>query len=449
LIASSGIVVSSFDSVVLRSVAVSSDPVVRSERAHTLDLAAVGATRVDTATTGFPAGTSVSVDEVGSQGWTLDDLVPPVMVLRESAIAHNLDVMARYCREHGVELAPHGKTTMAPALWALQLAAGAWGITAATPVQARAMRAVGVSRILLANELVDHDAISWVAAELHDPDLWFACWIDSAEGVSLLRDGLRAAASPRPLRVLVELGHPGGRTGCRSIEEASALARTVAATPELELGGVAAFEGTICAERTSGCLAEVDAFLHAVRRVAEDVRPLVDGVMDVTAGGSALFDRVVDALAGSWADRIGARVVLRAGCYLTHDHGHYERISPLRASGTPFRTAIEVWGSVLSTPEPAVAVVGVGKRDAPFDIDLPMPRWIRPPGGPVRGSTGLSVSRLMDQHAICRVAGEPAPRLGDLVGFGISHPCSAFDRRRVIPLLDDADGVLGGIVTLF
>src|SRR5215204_4081104 len=134
-----------------------------------LDLAEAGAVRVGAGTTGFPPGADRTVAEVAASVWTVfDDLVPPVVVLSESALEHNLQLMATYCREHRVDLAPHGKTTMAPQLWARQLDAGAWGITAATPVQARVMRSVDVPRIVLADQLVDEGSIAWVAGELAD-----------------------------------------------------------------------------------------------------------------------------------------------------------------------------------------------------------------------------------------------------------------------------------------
>jgi D-serine deaminase-like pyridoxal phosphate-dependent protein len=68
---------------------------------------------------------------------------PPIMILKNSALRHNIETMAGYCREHGVELAPHGKTTLAPQLWERQLAAGAWGISVATPAQVALCRAAG------------------------------------------------------------------------------------------------------------------------------------------------------------------------------------------------------------------------------------------------------------------------------------------------------------------
>ena len=164
--------------------------------------------RVDLTTKGFPTvDGSISLAEVGGQGWTLTDLVPPVLVLRETALAHNIALMAEYCSTHGVELAPHGKTTMAPQLWRRQLDAGAWGIGAATVAHARVMLAAGVLRVLIANEVTDAPAVRWIADRLLDPAS------RSLRRRFLSRGGAAgggALSTARPLPVLVELGHREG-----------------------------------------------------------------------------------------------------------------------------------------------------------------------------------------------------------------------------------------------
>ena len=398
----------------------------------------------------------MALSDVAGRGWTLRDLPTPVMVLRERALAHNLALMHEFCRAWGVDLAPHGKTTMAPQLWGRQLAAGAWGITAATVTQARVMRAAEVPRILLANELVDPVSIDWVAAQLADPTFSFLCYVDSDRGVDILEAQLRDAHAERPLSVLVELGFEGGRTGCRTIPEAVHVAGRVASSDVLDLAGVAGYEGTICHDRSPECLAPVLAYLDTLQELT---RTMIDaGNFDgaeriiLTTGGSAFFDLVVDRLRGPWPGDADVRVVLRSGCYLTHDSGTYERVSPLpaRDGERGFQPAMELWGSVLSRPEPGLALFGFGKRDVPFDMDMPVAQVVRSPGGEVRDVRGLiTIDELNDQHAYGRVDPGLTLEVGHLVGCGLSHPCTAFDKWRVIPVLDDEDRVVDAIATYF
>ncbi len=401
----------------------------------------------------FPPGPPVKVRSVRDKGWNAlgGDFMLPVMLLRESALRHNIDEMAALCARTGFSLAPHAKTSMAPQLVQLQLAAGAWAITAATTWQVRLWRELGVDRIILANELVEHASIDWVAAEMQrDPEFDFYCLVDSVAGVK----GLDRAPG---FKVLLELGFTGGRTGCRTEEQALEVAQAIQASSHVTLAGVEAFEGTIHGASLEASLESVDALLSRIRKLATELDSAghfakADEIV-LTAGGSAFFDRVIAALGGPWQLSRPVRPVLRSGCYLTHDAVHYKGITPFgsRLAGTdPLAEAIEVWGVVLSTPEPGLALLGFGKRDVPYDLDLPEPRYIRRGReAPRRFAHAASIFNTNDQHAYLRLDGAEDLRVGDLVGCGISHPCTAFDKWRLIPLVDDSYRVIDAVMTYF
>jgi D-serine dehydratase len=403
--------------------------------------------RVDGTTKGFPpVDEPVALADVQGRGWTFEDLGAPVLLLRADAIEHNVSLMARYCADHGVQLAPHGKTTMSPQLWDRQLRAGAWGLTAATVQQARVMAAAGVDRILIANEVVDPEGIAWLARRLRDPGVELLCYVDSEDGAAKVDEELVREGAGRPLDVLVDVGYPGGRTGARTVAAALAISAAVERSSRLRLAGASAFEGTIGRDREPGTIDAIRRHLDDLAAVADGIGGLVDGDPVVSAGGSAYFDLVVERFAGH------PRVVLRSGCYVTHDDARYERLSPFGDEPWErrFHPAIEIWGTVLSRPEPDLAIVGFGKRDVPFDEELPIPRTVRAPSGAttdVRG--GIAVTALNDQHAYCRVDESVPLRVGDLLCCGISHPCTAFDRWRVIPMLDADDRVVEAIATYF
>jgi D-serine deaminase-like pyridoxal phosphate-dependent protein len=255
---------------------------------------------------------------------------------------------------------------------------------------------------------------------------------------------------PRALSVLVEIGHGEGRTGCRDLADAIEVAEAVERSGSLRFAGVTAYEGTLADDRSDASLGRVRAFLEELRAVGtalfERYAPASTPI--VSAGGSMFFDVVADILSGGWA----VEVLIRPGCYVTHDAGRYEASSPL-GYGPPedrFGSALELWGSVLSTPEPSLAMIGLGRRDAPFDAGPPCPLIVRRPDASVEPIDGLAeIIRLNDQHAYCRTSGDVSLRGGDLMMCGISHPCGAFDRWRVIAELDDEDRVVDAIATLF
>jgi D-serine deaminase-like pyridoxal phosphate-dependent protein len=242
----------------------------------------------------------------------------------------------------------------------------------------------------------------------------------------------------------------GRRAGCRSVTEARAVAEAVASTPALELAGVEGYEGL------SEDQDEVDRFLGDLRELTEELDAVGlfagRGEIVVSAGGSAWLDRVVEILGGGWRLSAPLRIVLRCGSYLTHDSVHYERISPFgtRIPGERLRPALEAWGAVLSRPEPGRAIVGFGKRDVPYDLDLPLPRLVRSAAGELRSVAGeLTVTELNDQHAFVSVADGFELTVGDLVGCGISHPCTAFDRWPLLPVVDDDYTVVDAVRTYF
>jgi len=373
----------------------------------------------------------------------------PMLTLRESALAGNLGAMAAWCDRAGVRLAPHGKTAMSPELAARQLASGAWGITVATIGQLRAYRAFGFPRLLLANELVDETGIAWLAGQLAaDPGFSAYCYVDSAEGVAILDRVLTARPAGRRLPVLVEIGL--GRTGCRTDDQAIAVAKAAAATSTLTVAGVAGYEGTI-----SG----IDA--QALGRVASFCRRLAnlaavmagDGEFIVTAGGSVYFDVVTRELtAGGSGFPAGMTVLLRSGGYLFHDHGFYQRVTPVArgVAGAPvLRPALELWAQVVSRPEPELALLSAGRRDVGFDAGLPVPLRARRRDGSTPRLAGAKVTGLNDQHAYLRLDPGTALAPGDLVCLGISHPCTTLDKWRLIAVLDDEDNVIDTVHTFF
>lgn len=368
----------------------------------------------------------------------------PVMIARRTALDHNVATLADFCRRHRLDFAPHGKTTMAPSLFQAQLDAGAWGITAATASQALIYARLGVPRVLLANELLDPRPLAWLAAR-EDLDLLF--YVDSAAGVEVAAHA--AAASGQGLRVLVELGFPGGRTGCRTLEQLDAVAAAVAEAPGVELAGVSGYEGGLpdadAVRSFLQTLREGTLQLHAGGQFPGD-RPVV-----VSAGGSAWFDLVAAELAGNWLPGRRLQVILRSGAYVTHDDGIYRHRTPFSRIGEgSLRAALEVWAQVTSVPEPGLAIAGMGKREAPYDEGLPEPQRVRRRGrDTAEPLSGVVVERLNDHHAYLRLTGPATLAPGDLVGFGISHPCTAFDHWRVIPVVDDDDRVTDLIRTYF
>ncbi|MEY9852604.1 D-serine deaminase-like pyridoxal phosphate-dependent protein [Leifsonia sp. EB41] len=404
--------------------------------------------------------TSADVVDLPRTRPLLRDFPTPIVTLSESAVAHNLATMADWCAEAGVAVAPHGKTTMSRELWQRQLDAGAWGITVATPWQASVALGWGIPRVLLANALVQPAALRALAP---DADR-LTVWADSPRSVEIMTEALTDADPAAPLAVLVELGGAGGRTGARGVEAALAVAAAVAGSPVLRLAGVAGYEGALAHDATPESLDRVQRYLEELLALHDAIEAAglypPGGPVILTAGGSAYFDQVADVLAPRRTTGGGARdveVLLRSGAYITHDDGFYRSITPLRRVGggrREFHAAIHGWATVVSRPEPGLVLVDAGKRDLPYDEGLPIPQAIRRFGEPVAVPLeGAAVSALNDQHAFVRVRDGTAVEVGDVIRFGLSHPCTTFDKWRALAVVDDAladePRVIGMLETTF
>ncbi|MCU0963987.1 MAG: amino acid deaminase [Burkholderiaceae bacterium] len=413
-------------------------------------------------TKGYPHGAApLHRSQIAARRWNLlrGDLPLPLAVIQRDALAGNLRWMQQFAQEQGVELAPHGKTTMSPQLFAAQLAAGAWGITFANVTQARLGLASGVRRALIANQVVataDLDAIAAVLDETAGARLLFL--VDSLAQLELIEAWHRARGeAPAALEVLLELGLDGGRTGCRSHGTALALARRLRSSLAFKLVGIECYEGLWATGRSVDDEALVQGLLQRVAEVALecDQERLFEGdEVLVSAGGSAIFDLVAPRLKLVLSKPV--RGVLRSGCYVTHDHGSYKRylaaMDQRLGCGHGLQAALQVWAMVQSVPEAGLAVLTAGKRDCSYDIEMPIPAaWCRRGQAmPTAAPADWKVSAMNDQHAYLRFASaQTPPQVGDLVGLGISHPCTTFDKWRWMAVVDERYDVVDAITTCF
>lgn len=414
---------------------------------------------------GFPPSAyGKTVPELAGRLALGDGFTTPVLLLSDSCLRANLLAMEKFCRSAGLSLAPHVKTSMSPEIISLQFEHGAWAATVATFTQAATVRSPGVDRILIANEYLDPAGIEWLGSET-DRDEHFTgfCFVDSAACVAMLDSALSARGQQRPLPVLVEYGVTGGRTGVRTLDDAMKLAALVEDSDHLQLAGVAGFEGIIDTGGPSGRFDDVIHYLRDLRRLADEVyrefgAHLAEFI--VTVGGSSFIELVRDEFGPEWRADRPIRVVLRSGCYVVHDSGVYAKFRAAmadRALPLELGPALELWARVLSRPERVLAILDFGKRDVGIDAGLPRPQHIlRSGAGQVEPCPPSTLTAVNDQHAYLRMlpsTGNTDPersvKVGDLMGFGISHPCTTFDKWRLIPIVDQDRTLIGAARTLF
>ncbi|WP_407332749.1 amino acid deaminase [Enterovibrio sp. 27052020O] len=379
----------------------------------------------------------------------LSDLPLPAAVVSESALIHNAQWMQNFSDQSGVNLCPHGKTTMSPQLFNMQLEQGAWGISVASPAQAQVAAEAGAKRIIIPNQIVGLANINAVLDLLEHKGIDIYPCVDS----QYLVEQWQEAASRRQLTVplLVELGVAGGRCGCRSHQQVKALAEDIAKATHLRFAGVEFYEGVIHGDHGE------DNAEHLVRSFVKGAVALTESLIDlsdldkpiVTGAGSAWYDVVAEEFANTQA----LTTIIRPGCYLIHDDGIYQDAqnavmarsqrdtSTACRIGSDLISALALYAHVISVPETGKAIIGLGKRDAAFDAGLPRAvRLYR--DGEQHPLPSLVSTNIMDQHLFVEFEQTGALKVGDVIAFSTSHPCLTFDKWRYIGVEEEA-----GIVT--
>jgi len=364
----------------------------------------------------------------------------PIMVLKDNALKHNIDRMARFCKSVGAELAPHVKTTMSPQIAQMQVDAGAFALTIANFWQAEIFRSFGFKKLIIANEVLDPSAIAAISELNGKQAAEIIFYVDSLAGLEIVKkhtskDGIQ--------NLFIEIGTDNGRGGVRDLDLVTTIAKNISEDPRLKLRGVTGFEGAVPnAARTRPGEDSVTKFCQKIVAAANNAFLFKsESEFIISAGGSAYFEIVASELNKFDKPKI---LLLRSGGYVTHDSRYYEEIYPFRDSDDLLIPAIEVWAQVISAPEKDFGVLNLGKRDIGCDLHNPIPV--------ARYSDKLSkfsgeIEKLNDQHGFMRSQEEFA--VSELIGLGISHPCTTFDKWRLIPLVNDNYDVVDCIHTFF
>jgi D-serine dehydratase len=413
------------------------------------------------------SGSTAIVEEEGAQYKGLrpagGEVALPALTVDEDTYRHNRDTFFALLGAYGARIAPHAKTPMCPEIARDLISAGAWGATVANLQQAEIMLAAGVKTILIANQIggiasarrLRRLADAYSGAKI-------CCFADSTEAAGAFMEAF-SGRDKAPLPVLVEVG--AGRTGARTTSQAKEIIDIIMSAPSLTLAGVGTYEGAVTGEtpeRLDANMAALFALTAETFVLARQASP--DEALLLSAGGSAHFDRVINALMPIAKADGNATLLLRSGAIFFSDHGIYrrgfealDRRALLMLDGKPFianerfKPAMRLWAEVISVPEPGLAIVGMGMRDVSFDQDQPLPLVLHRDGAALDDdlSSKAKVTKLNDQHAFLAIAGGCAMKIGDIVEFGISHPCTCFDRWRFFYVTDAAGRIAHRYSTYF
>ncbi len=333
-------------------------------------------------------------------GHALARLETPAPLVDLDRMERNITRMAGYARQHGIALRPHIKTHKSQRVAAQQIAAGAVGLTCATPAEAVVMSAV-CNDLLLAYPPVGAKAERLLSVP---PSVRVTVSLDSARAIDDL--ALVARRSDREIGVYVEVDVGMHRVGVPTVDEAIALARHVRASAPLQFAGVAFYPGHIRSTVASqdGELATLTADIGRML-VAFDRAGLPPAI--VSGGSTPTMWRT--------HEMIGV-TEMRPGTYVYND-----RTTTEIGACSWDDCAFSVLATVVSTAVPGQAVIDAGAKALGRE--------------PMRGASGegfgalldrpdVVVARMSEEHGILDLSRTDwRPSVGDLVRVVPNHVC--------------------------
>jgi len=279
------------------------------------------------------------------------DLPTPALLLDRAALERNIAAMAGFAEAQGVALRPHAKTHKSGEIARRQIAAGAAGICCAKLAEAEALAEDGVANIHLTSPVVTTEAIERLAA-LH-ARIALSVVVDHP-------DNAQALGAVDGLTVYVDVDPGSHRTGVTSATAAVELARAIAATGTLKLGGVQFYCGSHqhiqnLAERRAAIVERTDY----LRGVLAALRDAGFAIPVVTGGGTGTF--AIDASLGVFTE-------LQVGSYVFLDREYLD----CELAGPRFEPALFVDATVVSANTPGMVTIDSGLKAFATDAGVPV-----------------------------------------------------------------------------
>jgi len=351
-----------------------------------------------------------------------EELDTPASVVHLGILRGNIERMAAVAAERGLALRPHVKTHKTAAIAAMQLAAGAVGLTCAKLGEAEALVDAGIEAdLLIANQIVGDAKLRRLLALLERTPAPIRVGIDGEVAAAQLDTALAAAG--RSVDVLIEVNTGHDRAGTLPGPETIRLAGWLREhAPRLRLAGVFTHEGHAgVALDPTDVAARADAAWRALAAAAAELRVRGFAIEIVSVGSTP-------ALA---ATRPPAGVSeIRPGTYVFND------ASLFRLGRRPRECALRVLATVTSRPAPDRAILDAGSKALAADAARGRPGF-----GAIVDAPEATIERLNEEHATVRLPeAARSPAVGDRVEIIPNHVCPT------VNLADELIVVAGGAV---
>ncbi|RDV02082.1 D-TA family PLP-dependent enzyme [Undibacter mobilis] len=322
---------------------------------------------------------------------TRAQLTTPAVLIDLAKVERNIRRHQDYANRHGLKLRPHIKTHKLPQIAAMQLRAGAIGVTCQKVSEAEAMVAgtPDIQDVLITYNIVGAEKLDRLAALARKVKLSVVA--DNKTVVAGLSQ--RFAAEASPLAVLVECDTGAHRCGVATPDDAAALADVIAHSPGLSFGGLMTYPPPDGAANVQSFMSRAKALIEA-KGITVPV---------ITSGGTPSMAKAGDA---------PVTTEYRAGTYVYNDRSLVAR----GACGWD-DCALTVLATVVSVPADNRAIIDAGSKTLTSDL-LGLPDY-----GHVLGRDDIRIDQLSEEHGRLVSDGPIGLKVGDRIRIVPNHAC--------------------------
>ena len=430
-------------------------------------------TKIDSKTKGVYEITKIKVRDIPRKKWNIfqDNVQFPILTLRESTFKKNIVSMSNYAKHNGVVLAPHCKTSMCPQILKKLNDLNYWGFTAANNQQLSMLLEMGIKKIIIANLITNKSNIInlFRLIEKYGYAKKVYLCVDSIFGVNLLKYLSIQSKFKGKLRILIETGFKHSRNGIRDLNTLKILAKNINKLPSnLMLCGVLFYEGAIREKNYNKTITKVNKFINFSLNSFEYLlknKFFSNEELILSGGGSEYFDLVSKSFQ-KYKNLENIKLVIRPGSFIAYGHGYYsQRLANIDKRGglsinnknikatDLFHPSLELWAYIISMQDRNRAILNFGKRDVHFDLGYPIPLAIYRKEKLIRKIYDTEIQckiyKMSDQHAFLFYPNHLNIQIGDLIKFGITHPCVTIDKWDFFYMIDKKHTIIEGLKTFF
>ena len=327
-------------------------------------------------------GFEVGYDIPALPGMAEADIQTPCLILDLDALERNIVKMGDYARAHGMRHRVHGKMHKSVDVAKLQeRLGGSVGVCCQKVSEAEVFARGGIRDVLVSNQVRDLAKIDRLARLPKLGARTIVCVDDVANVADLSAAAVKHGTE---LEVFVEIDCGAGRCGVKTPEEVVAIAKAVAAAPNLRFTGIQAYQGAMQhMDKYEDRKAKLDAAIAQVKACVAALETVGLKPALVSGGGT-----------GSYYFESGSGVYneLQCGSYafMDADYGRILDEKGQRIDRGEWENALFILTSVMSHVKADKAICDAGLKAQSVDSGLPV----------IFGRDDVKYIKCSDEHGV-------------------------------------------------